>query len=188
MGRLQIMLLAFSLSMDAFAVALAAGVSGRARGPGAEFRISFHFGLFQGFMPILGWFLAYSLQDTIRAVDQWIAFVLLSSVGGRMIAGGSRGTSMVAGAPDPSRGSSLVALSVATSLDALAEGFTRACLGQAILWPSSVIGLTAALCSLGGMRLGGYFSARWGSWVERLAGTLLLGIGGQILVSHLSGA
>jgi len=185
MAQAQIFLLAVCLSMDAFAVALAAGASGRAQGRRAEFRISFHFGLFQFAMPILGWLLAYSVQGTVHAVDHWIACGLLWVVGLRMIFGHFNGGGQEGWVNDPSRGVSLIALSVATSIDALAVGFTLACLGEEIVWPSGLIGLTTASFSLAGVRIGSSLSSRFGRWVERIGGVVLMGMGVQIVISHL---
>jgi putative Mn2+ efflux pump MntP len=125
MSLWEILVIAVGLSMDAFAVALGASASQRAVGGRATFRLSFHFGLFQCLMPICGWLLGTTVAPLIASVDHWIAFALLGIVGARMVhsgfadepegeASGDRGR-------DPSRGLTLVILSVATSIDALAS-------------------------------------------------------------------
>ena len=90
MVLLEIMLIAVGLAMDACAVSLAAGATGRARGKRAAFRLSFHFGLFQFFMPVLGWLAGRSIVGLLAHWDHWVAFALLVFVGGRMISSGVR--------------------------------------------------------------------------------------------------
>jgi len=169
--------------MDAFAVSLSAGASGRARGKRAAFRLSFHFGLFQFMMPVIGWYAGTRLADFVGAVDHWIAFGLLIWVGGRMIRSGFRGSESVAG--DPSRGMTLVALSLATSIDALAVGLSLAMLRVAIWQPSVLIGLITAGLSLIGLRLGDLLGHRFGHRMELAGGVLLVLIGLRILVGDL---
>ncbi|HTY02021.1 MAG TPA: manganese efflux pump MntP family protein [Bacteroidota bacterium] len=183
----EIIVLAVCLSLDAFAVALAAGASGRAQGGRAEFRISFHFGLFQFAMPIIGWIAANSIREYIESIDHWLACGLLWFVGIRMIAAREDDEVRRERNGDPSKGMSLVALSVATSIDALAIGVSLAFLGTQIIWPSCVIGLTTASFSLAGMRLGGTLSGRYGDWMTRIGGAVLLVIGARIVYVHLYG-
>ncbi len=186
MGLLQISVIAVGLAMDATAVSLGAGASGRAAGRRAAFRLAFHFGLFQALMPLLGWLLGRGLVGVLHHVDHWLAFVLLGAVGGRMIVSGLRGGDD-GPAGDPSRGWSLIALSVATSIDALAVGLGLAVLDVAIWMPCVMIGVITAALSLAGVLLGRVLRGRWGPRIEVAGGVLLLAIGAQILVSHLRG-
>ena len=185
MAWLQVLLIAVGLSMDAVAVALATGASDRTNGARAAFRLSFHFGLFQFLMPIAGWALALSVRGYIEAYDHWIAFGLLWLVGLRMLWEAFRHKEMEErGGADPSRGMALVALSVATSIDALAVGISLAFLDEAILWPSVLIGCTTGALSLGGVWVGRKLGDRLGANMEIIGGLLLLGIGVQIVLSH----
>lgn len=186
MGLAQYIVIACGLAMDATAVCLGTGATGRARGRRAAFRLAFHFGLFQMLMPLLGWLLGRSLVGLFRHVDHWLAFALLAFVGGRMVIAGLRPHEDQPRG-DPSRGWSLVALSVATSIDALAVGLGLAVLDIAIWLPCLLIGVITAGMSLGGLALGSVLHARWGSRMEMAGGVLLLLIGAQILVSHLRG-
>jgi manganese efflux pump family protein len=171
--------------MDAFAVALGAGASGQLRGKRAAFRLSFHFGLFQFMMPVLGWLLAIRVERFIVSIDHWLALGLLASVGGRMIIAGVRPErEEVRG--DPSRGVSLVALSVATSIDALAVGLSLAFLGTEILWPSTAIGIITCGFSLAGVFFGAKLNDKVGKRMEIAGGLILIAIGLQILVVHLA--
>ena len=184
----SILLMALGLAMDAFAVSLAAAGSGRAAGGRAQFRLSFHFGLFQFFMPVIGWYIGARLAGALAAVDHWIAFGLLAIVGGRMILSGSRGDpDSPVPRGDPSRGLSLVALSVATSIDALAVGFSLALLHVNIWYPAAVIGVVTAALSFAGVRLGIRLGRVFGRGMEITGGVLLLFLGVRILVEHLMG-
>ena len=113
--------------MDACAVTLGCAASGAARGPRAAFRLSFHFGLFQFIMPVLGWAVGTELARLVSNWDHWIAFGLLAFVGLRMIHSGLHPNVQTA-LHDPSRGLRLMMLSVATSIDALAVGLSLAML------------------------------------------------------------
>jgi manganese efflux pump family protein len=179
-------MIAVGLAMDASAVSMAAGASGQAFGGRAAFRLSFHFGLFQFLMPVMGWYLGSTVAPLIAHVDHWIAFGLLAFVGGRMVRSGlSRDEGSVPA--DPSRGLTLVALSVATSIDALAIGLSLAMLGVKIWYPSVVIGLVTAGLSLLGLRVGTRFGTRFGMRMEIAGGVILVAIGGRLLISHLVG-
>lgn len=183
MGLLETLALAAGLSMDAFAVAVAAGGSGRANGVRAAIRLSFHFGLFQAMMPIAGWYLGSRVADRIASVDHWIALLLLSIVGLRMIRSGLDPEGRLPA--DPSRGVTLVTLSLATSVDALAVGITLAMLGLRIWLPSAIIGITAAAFTIAGLRLGARLGVRFGKRMEVAGGAVLIGIGVKILLFHL---
>lgn len=185
MGIAQYVVIACGLAMDATAVCLGAGATGRVRDRRAAFRLVFHFGLFQMLMPVLGWLLGRGLVGILRHVDHWLAFALLAIVGGRMILAGLRPGDGDGPRGDPTRGWPLVALSVATSIDALAVGLGLAVLDVAIWLPCLLIGVITAAMSWGGLALGGVLHARWGSRMEVAGGVLLVLIGLQILVSHL---
>jgi manganese efflux pump family protein len=179
-----ILVLAVGLSMDAVAVSLAASASNRARGTRATFRLSFHFGLFQFLMPVVGWFLGVSVAPYIESVDHWVAFGLLAFVGGRMIWTALSGVEEDLGR-DPSRGMTLVLLSVATSIDALAIGLTLAMLGGGIWFASVVIGLVTATLSFLAVLLGTRVGRAAGTRMEIVGGLALIAIGVKILVEHL---
>jgi manganese efflux pump family protein len=184
LNAIEIICIALGLAMDAFAVALAAGASGRAGGARATFRLSFHFGLFQFLMPVLGWYGGSIFAARIAAADHWIAFGLLAIIGGRMVRSGV-GAPEEAKPGDPSKGLSLVALSVATSIDALAVGLSIAMLRVDVWYPAIVIGIVAAAMTLAGMRLGRRLGIRFGQRMELVGGLVLLGIGVKILLEHL---
>jgi putative Mn2+ efflux pump MntP len=186
MSFFEILGIAVSLAMDAFAVSLGAGAHPSVRGLRPSFRLSFHFGLFQFLMPVLGWMAGIGAARLIGAFDHWVAFALLALLGGRMIYGGMTAREGTPG-DDPSRGLTLIALSVATSIDALAVGVTLAMMGVNIWYPSVVIGIvTGALCIFG-VQLGTRLGARFGQRMEIIGGTMLLLIGVHFIWSELHG-
>lgn len=179
--------IAIGLAMDAFAAAIAVSVSlGRVTGR-QVFRLAWHFGLFQALMPVIGWYGGLSVEPWIRAWDHWLAFGLLGLVGGRMLCLGVQPGSAEAPPIDPTRGASLVMLSVATSIDAFAVGLSFAALGVRVWLPSAVIGLTAALLTVVGTALGSRLGDRFGRWMEMVGGALLIAIGLRIVISHAAG-
>ncbi len=184
MGWLGLLLLAVALAMDAFAVAIVTaavldGVTER-----HVFRLSFHFGLFQALMLVLGWLFGSATSALLASADHWVAFGLLAVVGARMVWGATHG-GPEAISPDRTRGWDLVMLSVATSLDALAVGLSLALINSAIVVPALVVGAVAALLTALGMELGRRLGVAWGKGVEVLGGLVLFAIGLRILWQHL---
>ncbi len=184
MSIVEIMLIAVGLAMDAFAVALGIGTTQAATGRRAVFRLSFHFGLFQFLMPILGWLAGSSIAQFISAFDHWVALVLLAFVGGRMVQSGldPNGESY---RTDPSRGRTLLMLAVATSIDAFAIGLGLAMLNINIIYPSTIIGVVAAGFTLLGLALGSRLGAWFGKRMEVVGGLVLIGIGLRVVITHL---
>lgn len=179
-------MLAVGLAMDAFAVSLAGGAGGRLHHPRPAVRLAFHLGLFQFMMPIVGWFLGSRAVALVGGFGGWIAFVLLAFIGTRMMLSGLRTeTGDRRGSADPSRGWTMVALCVATSIDALAVGVSLAMVGVGIWQPSVIIGVVTAAVSLVGIAIGDRVGLRWGSRVEVAGGVLLITIGARILIDHL---
>ena len=180
-----IFLIAFSMAMDAFAVSLGSGVK-IGPGPRPLFRIAFHFGLFQAVMPVIGWLFGNTIEPYVQDFDHWVAFGLLAFVGIRMIRSGL--SKVEEETPrDPSRGMTMVMLSIAVSVDALAIGLSLGLLGITIWTPAIVIGLVTGILSLVGLRVGNGFGKKYGKPVEVLGGLVLIGIGIRIVVSHLKG-
>ena len=140
MDAITLIGLALALAMDAFAVALGTGaVLSRLTGRHL-FRLGFHFGLFQALMPVIGWLAGQTIIQWVSAWDHWIAFGLLAIIGGRMIYEAFSDKEKT-DERDPTKGLSLVLLSIATSIDALAVGFSLSVIGVSIWMPSLVIGL-----------------------------------------------
>ncbi len=186
MGNWELIGIAVGLSMDAMAVSIGTSAILRGVTPRQVFRLSFHFGLFQALMPVIGWALGSLAAVYIRSFDHWVAFALLSVVGGKAVwealRGGEDGESR---GGDPTRGMSLVVLSLATSMDAMAVGLSFAMLGINVFYPALVIGVIAGCLTLFGMVFGGWLGARFGRVMEVLGGLVLIGIGLKILVDHV---
>ncbi len=186
MTTIEIILIAIGLAMDAFAVALGVGSSRYGKGPGPVFRISFHFGLFQFFMPVIGWYIGYTIEPIIQAFDHWIAFALLMYVGGKMIRAGLKtGPEIQESSGDPTTGITLVILSVATSIDALAVGLSLAIIRIDIWYPSIIIGVITGILSLVGLRLGHVLGEKFGKRMEIVGGIILCIIGIRIVITHM---
>ena len=181
----SIFLIAIGLAMDCFAVSLGVGTAGTAVGLRPTFRLFFHFGLFQGGMTLLGWLAGKTVVGYIASVDHWVAFGLLAFVGVRMIRGGLQKASEEPAIPDPSRGLTLVMLSIATSIDALAVGLSLAFLDVNVLWSALLIGGVSAVLSLLGLSLGNQLGLRFGKSMEILGGLILIAIGLRVMITHL---
>lgn len=180
--------IAVGLALDAFAVAVATSLKLRRVSPRQVFRFAFHFGLFQAFMPMIGWAAARYVADAIERWDHWVAFGLLTAIGTRAIFESLRsGEAEPARASDPTRGWSLVMFSVATSIDALAVGISFAVLEVQAWYPCAIIGLVTAFLTAMGMVFGSRLGSRLGRRVEVLGGVILIAIGAKILAEHTLG-
>lgn len=179
--------IAVALAMDAFAVALGVGVSVSPLTGRHFFRLGFHFGLFQALMPIIGWLAGRTIQTYIVDFDHWIAFGLLAFVGGHMIYEAFQPRDEGRKPDDPTRGYSLVFLSIATSIDALAVGLSLGMLNVTVWFPALIIGLVAGIFTVIGMQIGRKVGDRWGARVEVLGGIVLIAIGLKIVIEHTVG-
>jgi putative Mn2+ efflux pump MntP len=182
-----IFLIAIGLAMDCFTVSLGVGTAGTAVGVRPAFRLLFHFGIFQAGMTLLGWLAGKTIVSYISNIDHWVAFGLLLFVGLRMIRSGLRKEGEDPAIPDPSRGLTLIMLSVATSIDALAVGLSLALLAVNVFWAALLIGVISAALSLAGLLLGNQLGLHFGKSMEILGGAILIGIGLRVLITHLFG-
>ena len=170
--------------MDASAVSLIAAASGYAGDSRSIFRLAFHFGLFQFIMPVLGWLSGIKFVAVFSSVDHWIAFGLLCFIGMRMIFSGVKADKN-SFSKDPSRGYTLIILSVATSIDAFAVGLTLAMLHVNILYPSLIIGIVTSLLAFLSIMIGNKIQTTFGKKMEIAGGVVLILIGIRILFSHI---
>lgn len=187
MHPLTLLGIAVALAMDAFAVAIATGVSLKQVGLRQTFRLSWHFGLFQAMMPVIGWGLGASVHSYMEAYAHWVAFVLLALVGSNMlkeaILADEDEEENAKPGKDATRGITLVMLSVATSIDALAVGLSMSMLRLSIVTPAIVIGIVAGLFTIVGLHLGKRVARlTWlSTWAEIVGGLVLWLIGLNIL-------
>lgn len=175
--------IAVGLAMDAFSVSIAVGTKLNDLSFRHYFRLSFHFGLFQFLMPIIGYFAGVYAEEYIQDYDHWVAFGLLGLIGGKMIYE-SFSDSEHFKQKDPTRGWTLVLLSIATSIDALAVGLSIGILNHPILYPSVIIGLVCLGFSLFGLHIGKKVALIFGKRVELLGGIILIAIGIKIVLEH----
>lgn len=186
MTFINITAIAVALAMDAFAVAIAAGISLKQISFRQNFRLAWHFGLFQAMMPVIGWSAGLSFRDLIVRYDHWVAFVLLIFVAQGMLRQAFKSEKERSEAKDPTRGLTMVMLSVATSLDALAVGLSLSLINISIWMPAAVIGVVACIFTTIGLHLGKRLAnaARLRRWADALGGIVLIAIGLNILREH----
>ena len=184
MDLITVIVIAFGLAMDAFAVSVASGFAIKKLKVGHALRIAIFFGAFQAIMPAMGGLAGLSLRDVIRDFDHWVAFGLLGLIGAKMI---YESFKLEADKKqiDPLKLDVLLMLAIATSIDALAVGVTFAFLNVAIVWPAIIIGLITLATSFVGVYVGDKFGHIFESKIELVAGLVLIAIGVKILLEHL---
>jgi len=183
MSFITVLLIAVGLGIDAFSVAIGIGAANNKKSWVPVLRLAAAFGLFQFVMPIIGWLAGLTVVEIIESFDHWIAFGLLTLVGGKMIREGFEKES-VEEYEDQTRGWPLLMLSVATSIDALAVGFSFSVLKNPILLPAIIIGVVCFLMTVTGMLFGKVLAKIFGKKVEIFGGLVLIAIGIKILIDH----
>lgn len=187
MSLLTILGIAVALAMDAFAVAITVGISLKTVSARQTFRLSWHFGLFQALMPTIGWALGSALRTFVDSYAHWLAFALLAAIGTNMLREAfSLGDDESETRQDRTKGLTMVMLSVATSIDALAVGFSMSLLQISIIGPAIIIGIVAAAFTITGMHLGKKVASfqRLSLYAEIMGGLVLWLIGINILHDH----
>ena len=184
MNLVTIFLVAVGLGVDAFSVAIGIGATNDKKSWNPVLRLAVAFGLFQFIMPIIGWLAGLTVVEIIASFDHWIAFALLALIGGKMIWEGFEEESDEEKA-DQTRGWPLLMLSIATSIDALAVGFSFSILKNKILLPAVIIGIVCFLMTVMGMMFGKVLGKIFGKKVEIFGGIVLISIGIKIIFDHL---
>ncbi len=187
MWLLNVIGIAIGLGMDVFSVSMAVGV--RWHGPGQKFRLAWHAGLFQFLMPLIGYGLGSQLAGALAHWASYIAAGLVAGIGVKMLVDVLRSGIHEAGRKtddsatgDPTRGWSLVMLSVATSIDALVVGFSLGIKEGAAIWQASLlIGATAGAMALLGIVLGRRAGQVLGKYAELVGGVVLVALGAVFL-------
>ncbi|OGL40109.1 MAG: hypothetical protein A3C43_00635 [Candidatus Schekmanbacteria bacterium RIFCSPHIGHO2_02_FULL_38_11] len=184
MSLITVLFIAIGLSMDAFAVSVTSGFAIKNLKANNAFKIAFFFGAFQAMMPVVGWLAGAGVRDSISSFDHWIAFGLLSIIGCKMI---FESTKMKEdkGTNNPLNLYTLLILSVATSIDALAVGLSLAFLKVYIVTPAAIIGAVTFLLSFIGVFVGNRVGHFFENKIEILGGLILIAIGVKILAEHL---
>lgn len=183
MDYLTIIVIAIGLSMDSFAVSISNGLSIKNLKFYDALIIAIFLSVFQGLMPVFGWFMGIGIEKYIKEIDHWVAFVFLGIIGVKMIYEG------LSAKKDPQRVTlnfiTMVAQSIATSIDALIIGISFALLGWEIILPAIIIGLTTLLFSMTGIRIGKEMGIKFGKYATIIGGIVLIAIGTKILIEHL---
>lgn len=180
---LEILVIAFGLGLDAFSLAVAFGMCQKVCTLNTRFRLSLSFGLFQFFMPLIGFYAGLRVARFTESIDHWIVFAVLSLVGGKMVyeaLNNDKNQVMV----DISRGIPLLVASIATSIDALAVGFSFALLKDGILLPAVIIGVVASIMTFVGVTFGHRVGRKYISKPEIIGGIAIIIIGFKTLLEH----
>jgi len=183
MGLLEIILIAVGLSLDAFAVSITLGLSVKNLRIKEVLIPGIYFGFFQAIMPFIGYLAGTYFAHKIQNLDHWIAFVLLGFIGGKMIKDSFSKDEKVN--EKPFQFVTILLLAIATSIDALAVGVTFAFFEVNILLAIIITGLTAFCISIGGVKIGNLFGAKYKSKAEFIGGAVLVILGLKILIEHL---
>lgn len=187
MGFAELFFLAVGLSMDAFAVSICKGLSMKKATVKASAICGVWFGGFQAIMPVIGFFLAMTFADAIRAFDHWVAFGLLAIIGINMLKEAfekecdccqDKGADLSV--------KTMFVMAVATSIDAMAVGISLAMAGNVnILTAALLIGVITFAMSALGVKIGNVFGSRFEKKAQAAGGIILIILGIKILIEHL---
>ena len=183
MSIFEILIVGIGLAMDAFAVAICKGLSMNKLNLKNMLIIALYFGVFQAFMPIIGYLLGTTFQSFVANIDHWVVFVLLLIIGGNMIKESFDEEEEKRN--DKVDFKTMLLLAIATSIDALAVGITFAFLQVNIFLAVCIIGIVTFFLSLFGVKLGNEFGDRYQNKAEMFGGVVLILIGFKILLEHL---
>lgn len=188
MDFVSVFFIACALSADAFVVSLCKGLSVKKVELKHYAIVAIYFGGFQGIMPLLGYGLGVGFASFIARFDHWIAFLLLSIIGAKMIKDSSKAHSCDTNGADFGY-KIMLPLGIATSIDALAVGVSLAVLETHIYANALCIAIIAAIFSALALKLGNrfglHFANRFANKAELLGGIILVLIGTKILIEHL---
>lgn len=183
MDIFSLVLISVGLAMDATAVSMAYGAIIKEDRVFHALRFALSFGIFQVIMPCIGWAAGTSISKFIAGFDHWVAFGLLVFVGCKMIYGSSVIETGEKASAVPLN--TLLMLSVATSIDALAVGLSFALLNVNIITPVLIIGIVTFAMSLAGFTIGKRVGSLFENNMEKAAGIILILIGIKILIEHI---
>lgn len=187
MSLLELLIIAIGLSMDAFAVSIGKGLSVTKIKLSHALKVGLWFGGFQALMPLIGYLLGSTFAEIVSAYDHWVAFILLTLIGGNMIKESLEKDDDCKCNKKGKDGfgfATMFTLAVATSIDALAIGVTFAFFKVAIIPAIITIGITTFLFSIAGLKIGNIFGCKYKSQAELFGGVILILIGLKILLEH----
>lgn len=184
MELINITFLGLGLAADAFAVSLSSGLVIQRITFNKALKIALFFGTFQATMPLIGWLMGLSFREIMTNIDHWLAFILLVSIGSKMIYEAYKNIDEDKKV-NPLDTYTLFALAIATSIDALAAGLGLSLLKTSILVPCTLIGLITFFLSLIGVFIGHKFGDIFNQKIEIIGGLTLIFIGSKILIEDL---
>ena len=176
----EVIIIAISLAMDTFTVSVCKGITMKSIKYKDAVIISLYFGLFQSLMPLIGYIFGFSF-DNVSKIDHFVAFVLLFGIGISMILESKENQKL----NNKIDFKTMLPLSIATSIDALAVGITFAFLNVNIIISSILIGLITFSISFVGVSIGNKFGSKYGNIAELIGGILLILMGVRILLTHI---
>ncbi len=180
---IEVLILSFALAMDAFAVSIGLGVKAKKFDFVFALKVALFFGLFQGLMPLFGYLASLGLDTYIQTIDHWIAFILLTLIGSKMLyesfqEGTEEEINLVTNRV-------LLMLAIATSIDAMAAGFTLGLMQVNPFLSMIIIGIITLIFSFIGVFIGTKGGTYLEDKAEKLGGVVLILIGVKILIEHL---
>lgn len=184
MDILTIFLIAIGLSFDTFAVSVSSGLMKKEIEFFNATKIAFTLAFFQGLMPMIGWLAGLAIKDYISAFDHWVAFGLLAILGAKMIRESFK-TDENKKDIDPLKLKIMVAMAIATSIDALVVGISFSIIEMPIILSILIIGAVTFIVSMLGILFGKKTAGALGKKMEILGGIILIGIGLKILIQHI---
>lgn len=185
MDLLSLLLVACALSMDAFAVSLCKGFSASRLNLQHYLKVGIYFGAFQALMPLLGFYIGQSFSSFVDKIDHYIAFILLSLIGLKMIKESRQKKDECDDSCADFSHKTMSFLALATSIDALAIGVSIAFLDENIFFDASLIGLVTFVFCVFGLKIGNKFGYHLREKAEFIGGLVLILIGFKILIEHL---
>jgi putative Mn2+ efflux pump MntP len=184
MDLLTIFLIGLGLTGDTLAVSVSTGLSITKIRFFQAVKIAIVLAVFQGLMPLLGWFLGIQIKEYIINIDHWLAFILLLAIGGKMILETFKDQEERKEF-NPLKTSVLIGISIATSIDALVVGISFGFIDVNILLAVAIIGFLTFFVSMTGVFIGKKTGSLFGKKVEIIGGIILILIGTRILIEHL---
>ena len=189
MGIAELLLLAVGVSMDAFAVSICKGLAMKKATLKEEMTCGIWFGGFQALMPTIGFFLGTLFADAIKAVDHWVAFILLGIIGFNMLKEAFSKEEECCCCDEKNADMSvktMFIMAVATSIDALAVGISLAMAGNVNIFLAALfIGICTCSLSAVGVKVGNVFGSRYEKKAQFAGGAILILLGLKILLEHL---
>ena len=179
---LDVFIIAIGLSMDSFAVSVCKGLAMKKLDMKKALIIGLYMGFFQGFMPVIGYYLGTAFSSLIASIDHWVAFILLGYIGSNMIREAFKSEEAM---NDDVSFREMIVLAIATSIDALTVGVTFSFMDINIMTAFWLIGCTTFTLSVAAVALGHKLGSKLGSSAEILGGIILITMGIKILLEHL---